>query len=239
MASEHLVDVTYRGLELGRGLRLSHVGSRSAYLACDAPLPVGSELLLAVADGPRIAVRVLRVQEHPAVLPPGMRVGVIGLEEEAQAWWEARVTGPDPVIPEPARMHEIDDRSRGEAGLADAATGADAPAGAPAGEGSAGAAAPIDDVVDEPESFDDQMVAGADEVDGTEPVESDGGAEEDSGAGDGAARRRGRSTEVMSAVEIEEMLQSGADEPGTAADDASLASKGKGKKRRRRARNRR
>jgi len=106
MATDALVDVSYRGFVLGKRLRLLQVGPRSAYVACDAPMPVGTELLLAVDETMTIPAQVARVREADSKDgPTGMWLWTDGTEARAQAWWDAHVSAPDPHIPEPAGGH--------------------------------------------------------------------------------------------------------------------------------------
>lgn len=102
MGSEVFVDVTYRGLELGRRLKLREVGPSTAYLEHGTPMPVGSQVLLATDDGLSIPVTVVRVHEQVAgaEMPPGMRVQASGLEGAAAGWWRDLVSREDPQIPE-------------------------------------------------------------------------------------------------------------------------------------------
>jgi hypothetical protein len=102
MAGEVFVDVTYRGLELGRRLKLREVGPSTAYLEHGTPMPVGAQVLLSVGDGLSIPVTVVRVHEQVAgaEMPPGMRVQASGLEGAAAAWWRDLVSRDDPQIPE-------------------------------------------------------------------------------------------------------------------------------------------
>lgn len=267
MVSEQRVDVSYRGLEVGRGLPLSHVGPRTAYLALDAPMPVGSELQLAATDGPRITVRVLRVQEHAGELPPGMRLGVIGLEEEARTWWEALVTEADPVIPEPAGGHALsaapeDEREPGASAARDAA-GSEAAAVEAAQTESAETESAGGDAAAGTEAAESEA-AGSDAAAGSEAARAADPDDAEADAAEAAGGRRARATEVMSAAEIEAIVQDAAGEPGGGAADETpeggpegendtLAAeepgapageleaqgKAKAKKRRRRARNRR
>lgn len=103
MATDALVDVSYRGFVLGKRLRLLQVGPRSAYVTCDAPMPVGTELILAVDETTTIAAQVARVREADSKDgPTGMWLWTDAAETRAQAWWDAHVTAPDPHIPEPA-----------------------------------------------------------------------------------------------------------------------------------------
>lgn len=102
MAGEVFVDVTYRGLELGRRLKLREVGPSTAYLEHGTPMPVGSQVLLSTDDGLSIPVLVVRVHEQVAgaEMPPGMRVQATGLDGAAAGWWADLVSREDPQIPE-------------------------------------------------------------------------------------------------------------------------------------------
>jgi hypothetical protein len=103
MATDALVDVSYRGFVLGKRLRLLQVGPRSAYVACDAPMPVGTELILAVDETMTIPAQVARVREADSKDgPTGMWLWTGAAETQAQTWWDAHVSAPDPHIPEPA-----------------------------------------------------------------------------------------------------------------------------------------
>lgn len=106
MATDALVDVSYRGFVLGKRLRLLQVGPRSAYVACDAPMPVGTELILAVDETMTIPAQVARVREADSKDgPTGMWLWTDAAETRAQAWWDTHVSAPDPPIPEPAGGH--------------------------------------------------------------------------------------------------------------------------------------
>lgn len=103
MATDALVDVSYRGFVLGKRLRLLQVGPRSAYVACDVPMPVGTELILAVDETLTIPAQVARVREADSKDgPTGMWLWTDAAEARAQAWWSAHVSAADPHIPEPA-----------------------------------------------------------------------------------------------------------------------------------------
>jgi hypothetical protein len=106
MAEELFVDVTYRGLELGRGLKLAEIGPSTAFLHHATPMPVGAVLELHDEDGTTIPVRVSRIWEQTANAErdPGMRVVVEALSGPAKDWWEARVSSDDPapaILPQP------------------------------------------------------------------------------------------------------------------------------------------
>ncbi|HTM19511.1 MAG TPA: hypothetical protein VL172_03355, partial [Kofleriaceae bacterium] len=105
MGAEQFVDVTCRGLEIGKSLKLHDFGPSTAFLEAAAPVPVGSPLEIKTDAGMMITARVLRVQEQVAgaEMPPGMRVAVDGLAGKAKGWWAEQVGRTDPVIPEPMR----------------------------------------------------------------------------------------------------------------------------------------
>ncbi|HWN69366.1 MAG TPA: hypothetical protein VNM90_17115, partial [Haliangium sp.] len=99
MASEALVDLSYRGLVLGKRVRLLQVGPQSAYVAHDAPMPVGTELVLTVGENLAIPAQVARVREGDSKDgPAGMWLWADAAEQRARAWWDAHVTAEDPRI---------------------------------------------------------------------------------------------------------------------------------------------
>jgi hypothetical protein len=102
MPSEALVDLSYRGLVLGKRVRLLQVGPRSAYVAHDAPMPVGTELVLTVDESLAIRAEVARVREGDSKDgPAGMWLWADAAEQRARVWWDAHVSADDPRIPEP------------------------------------------------------------------------------------------------------------------------------------------
>jgi hypothetical protein len=106
MGQDAFVDVAYRGLELGRRLKLSEVGPRTAYIEHGTPMPVGAGLVIRTDAGLTIPVVVIRVHEQVAGadMPPGMRVRTEALEGAESGWWRELVTREDPVIPEAEMM---------------------------------------------------------------------------------------------------------------------------------------
>lgn len=106
-ASEAVVDVSYRGFELGKRVRISQFGPTTAYLEHPAPLPVGTRLEISIdpdreGGGDKIAATVLRVCEQVAGAEraSGMHVRATDLAGAAAAWWGERVAHADPQIPE-------------------------------------------------------------------------------------------------------------------------------------------
>jgi hypothetical protein len=97
MAESQFVDVSFRGLELGQRLELRDFGPRTAFLAVGAPLPVGTEVVVATYEGFSFPARVAHVDEQvEGGDPPGMRLEVGELPQPARAWWVGQVTREDP-----------------------------------------------------------------------------------------------------------------------------------------------
>jgi hypothetical protein len=93
---DRFVDVRYRGLEVGRGLKLRDVSTDGAYLEAPLPMPVGSPIEIALDDGTRIAAIVALVHEQVggSAVPPGMRVRP---PARSEAWWREQ-PAPLPVV---------------------------------------------------------------------------------------------------------------------------------------------
>lgn len=240
MATDALVDVSYRGFMLGKRLRLLQVGPRSAYVACDAPMPVGTELILAVDETLTIPAQVARVHEADSKDgPTGMWLWTDAAEARAQAWWSAHVSAADPHIPEPAggRIRtegplapppaEVVEASA-EAGVSEAvetlaesalSAATEPPPESPSSSEPDTAAVP-GDAAEQPH----EATGGADARDDAgysvesagDDLASDAGEEISDGAG---RARRARGTEVMTAVELAEVL--GTDPEAAAADDSA------------------
>jgi hypothetical protein len=102
MGQDAFVDVAYRGLEVGRRLKLHDVGPNTGYLEHGAPMPVGSGLVMRTDDGLSIPVVVIRVHEQVAGadMAPGMRIRAEALDGAEANWWQALVSRDDPEIPE-------------------------------------------------------------------------------------------------------------------------------------------
>ena len=93
-AMEAFVDVTYRGLEVGRRIKLTEVSPASGYLEVAIPMPVGTTIEVAIADGVTIAavVRGVHEQVSGSPRPPGMQIAPDLAADAARAWWSERVT---------------------------------------------------------------------------------------------------------------------------------------------------
>ena len=99
--SETFVDVTYRGLEVGRRLRIRDFTADGAYVEAPMPMPVGSSIEIAIEGGATIKAIVARVHEQVggSDRPPGMGVRAT-IDQAARAWWEKMIAA-SPAPPEP------------------------------------------------------------------------------------------------------------------------------------------
>lgn len=101
---ESFVDLTYRGLSLGRRVKLSQVRPSTGYLETPAPMPVGTLIQIATDEGVALDATVTGVHEQTggSDQAPGMTVAPKLAGEASEAWWRARVTYPDEVKVAPA-----------------------------------------------------------------------------------------------------------------------------------------
>jgi hypothetical protein len=102
--SESFVDLTYRGLALGRRVKLTQVRPSTGYVELAAPMPVGTAIGIATDEGVMLEATVAEVHEQVggSERTPGMVVRP-KLDADAQkSWWKERVALPDVVKSEPA-----------------------------------------------------------------------------------------------------------------------------------------
>jgi hypothetical protein len=105
--SEAFVDVTWRGLEVGKRVKLHAIHPGDAYIDHATPMPVGTVLAIRTDEGLEIAATVTRVHEQVGGSNevPGMQVKP-ALAGAAAEWWKARaeeapVASPVPVMVTP------------------------------------------------------------------------------------------------------------------------------------------
>jgi hypothetical protein len=98
---ESFVDLGYRGLTLGRRVKLSQVRPSSGYLETPAPMPVGTAIVIATDEGLAITAKVLAIHEQTggSDKSPGMTVAPELAGEAMESWWRARVSYPDEPRP--------------------------------------------------------------------------------------------------------------------------------------------
>jgi hypothetical protein len=101
--SEVRIDVTWRGLEVGRQVPLHSVTDASGRIDVPLPMPVGSALALRVGDGLEIPAVVSRVHEQSSA--GGETAGMIvrpTLDDGSRGWWAARAEESAAEVPAPA-----------------------------------------------------------------------------------------------------------------------------------------
>ena len=96
---ESFVDLSYRGLSLGRRVKLSQVRPSTGYLETPAPMPVGTAISIATDEGVTLEATVTSIHEQVggSEKTPGMTVAPKLAEEACESWWRARVAYPDEV----------------------------------------------------------------------------------------------------------------------------------------------
>jgi hypothetical protein len=95
--SESFVDLSYRGLALGKRIKLTQVRPQSGYLEMPTPMPVGTTIGIATEDGLQLEAVVAEVREQTggSEQPPGMLVKPTAGGEAQDAWWRSRIDHPD------------------------------------------------------------------------------------------------------------------------------------------------
>jgi hypothetical protein len=98
------VDVTYRGLPLGKRLKLADHRPSTAYVEVPHPMPVGTAIAIATDDGIAIDATVLSIHEQTAgsEKAPGMLVRPALERDDARTWWTQHAVLPEQAKPAPA-----------------------------------------------------------------------------------------------------------------------------------------
>src|SRR3954465_394218 len=103
MMSESFVDLTYRGLALGRRVKLTQVRPSTGHVELAAPMPVGTSIGVASEDGALFEATVIEVKEQASGEGPVGTTGRPRLDGDvAKTWWQSKVDLPDVVKPEAA-----------------------------------------------------------------------------------------------------------------------------------------
>ena len=108
---ESFVDITYRGLEVGRRVKLTEVSAEVGYVEVAIPMPVGTKLDVTIGDGLSFGATVRGVHEQVSgsPRPPGMVIAPELAAEPAQRWWAERVTVKEaPRAPRTAPIAAVD-----------------------------------------------------------------------------------------------------------------------------------
>ncbi|HTR54309.1 MAG TPA: hypothetical protein VMJ10_26635 [Kofleriaceae bacterium] len=101
--ADSFVDVTYRGLTLGKRLKLVELRPTSGYVELPQPMPVGTAIAIATDEGVAFPATVIAIREQTggSERPPGMVVSPAFEHDDARAWWKERVTLPELTRPRP------------------------------------------------------------------------------------------------------------------------------------------
>lgn len=124
---ESFVDLAYRGLSLGRRVKLTQVRPSTGYLETPAPMPVGTTIAIATDEGHNLDAIVTSIHEQVGGSDrhPGMTVKP-KLEGAVAAWWKERVALPDEEPPAPPRTKSVTVRPRTNTVVEDVPAGASA-----------------------------------------------------------------------------------------------------------------
>ena len=98
--SESFVDLSYRGLALGRRIKLTQVRPTTGYLELPMPMPVGTQIALSTDEGLVLEATVAAIHEQVGGSDrvPGMTIKPALAVEPAKAWWQARVALPEEIV---------------------------------------------------------------------------------------------------------------------------------------------
>jgi hypothetical protein len=111
--TETFVDLLYRGLPLGRRIKLTQVRPHNGYLEHPTPMPVGTAISVATDDGFVLDAVVTGVHEQVggSEVAPGMRFAPTLASDQMTTWWKARVTLPEIDPPKAAAPPVVATRS--------------------------------------------------------------------------------------------------------------------------------
>jgi len=100
--SESFVDLSYRGLALGKRIKLTQVRPTTGFLELPTPMPVGTAIGIATEDGVLLEAHVAEIHEQVggSETTPGMLVKPKLDTDAARTWWSGRAVVPDKVARE-------------------------------------------------------------------------------------------------------------------------------------------
>jgi hypothetical protein len=112
--SETFVDLTYRGLSLGRRIKLARVRATNGYLEHPTPMPVGTAVAIVTDEGLTFeaVVEAIHEQVGGSAEPPGMRVKPVFATDQLSAWWSKHVEPDAPAAAAPERSKPVTVRPR-------------------------------------------------------------------------------------------------------------------------------
>ena len=111
---ESYVDLNYRGLSLGRRIKLTQVRPTTGYLEHPTPMPVGTQVAISTDEGVSFEAVVTQVHEQVggSDRTPGMTVRPQLADDRASSWWVARVALPEQEEKPAPRIKPITVRPR-------------------------------------------------------------------------------------------------------------------------------
>lgn len=121
--SESFVDLSYRGLALGKRIKLTQVRPTTGYLELPTPMPVGTTIGIATDDGVLLEATVAEVREQVtgSERAAGMLVKPKLDADAVRTWWKDRVSMPEAekVAPQAAADGTVTvvSRRRGESAV--------------------------------------------------------------------------------------------------------------------------
>jgi hypothetical protein len=94
--SESFVDLSYRGLALGKRIKLTQVRPATGFLELPTPMPVGTAIGIATDDGVLLEAQVAEIHEQVGGTDrvPGMLVKPKLDTDVARNWWSGHATLP-------------------------------------------------------------------------------------------------------------------------------------------------
>jgi hypothetical protein len=108
---ESFVDLTYRGLPLGRRVKLTQIRPSTGYLELPAPMPVGTRIAIATDEGVSIDAVVTQIHEQigGSDRTPGMLIApaLAPADPAVASWWRERVSLPELEPPPEPRQRPV------------------------------------------------------------------------------------------------------------------------------------
>jgi hypothetical protein len=107
--SESFVDLSYRGLALGKRIKLTQVRPTTGFLELPTPMPVGTAIGIATEDGVLLEAQVTEIHEQVggAERTPGMLVKPKLDTDAARTWWSSHAERAGKEAPPPDAQGKV------------------------------------------------------------------------------------------------------------------------------------
>ncbi len=104
--NDAFVDLEYRGLPLGKRVKLAQVRPSTGYVELPTPMPVGTAIAINADDGVVLDAKVEAIFEQVGGSDrvPGMLIKPALDSDAAKKWWKERVTLPELEPPAPPQI---------------------------------------------------------------------------------------------------------------------------------------